>query len=373
MKILTKYFANAEINTQKEVVIRIVATNIFFVIFFSFSFVSVMKFSICFTFLILVVRGTLNELREKVRPISRAKQHIETLQANDSLTLNMLRCAEDFSKLVLDRQAKLYSSFSSSGEHDEETLPDVWRPDKRSSHEYVSEYVRRLNKSGFLDFLSHIKDIETLDEIDGVIEDRIIRRLEVKSRHFRNTIHTLIIQAMSVLDEAETLATQLLQMFSESEYEIRKKISEKRKQRETLSYLIERNKRIVDEIGIPLLPAVRTGGIPNIRFSETHNVMTWQAGIDNLLHSLEWTESDTNFTNRMKGFIRKLPLSQQNEARLYIEKKLVKNLENNLKKLDANLAKNQTQLEYLKIDQTSSLSVYSNIVVLQAWFAQIHY
>lgn len=202
---------------------------------------------------------------------------------------------------------------------------------------------------------------------------RIIRRLEEKSRQFRNTIHTLKIQAISVLDEAETQATQLLQMFSESEYKILKKISEKRKQRETLSYSIERNKRIVDGIVISFLPAARTGGIPNIRLSETHNVMAWQAGIDHLLHSLEWTESETNCANRMKGFIRKLPLSQQNAARIYIEKKLVKNLENDLKKLDANLVKIQTQLEYLKIDQTSSLSVYANIVVLQAWFAQIHY
>lgn len=313
--------------------------------------------------------GSVDDLREAIRAIPHTKSYIETLQTNEAVTRILADRASRFLRIVLDRQSELLST--NLDYDDDATYTESWRPEPKISEEHIMVYVHQDSIGGFSEFIAAITDISVLEEIDFVIEFRVIPKFVARIDDYRQRILRFKNQAVGVLEAAETQSVILLQRFAETESALMRSIVARQKKIEKVSAIVGRNKRIVDEIGAPILPAIRTGFTLSPRFSETSQNGSWQAAIDRALENPDYMDSHP--ADRVKAIIRKLPMNQHNEARKYVEKKLVKFHELEIEKLHESIAEKQSALRQLSIDQTICLGIYTSIVVDQTWFAQIHY
>ena len=324
------------------------------------------KFSF-FLFLFVFVRGSIYELSEALRAIPHTKSYVETLQTNESVTRTMIDTSSRFLRLVFDRQAELIAH-PPGDDDDDATFIDSWKPERKISEEYLMAYITGSDEVGFSEFLSSITNLSLTEELEYLIESVIIQKFERRIEDYRRRIFRFKSQAVSILESAESQTVVMLQRFGESEFALMKSIVAKERKREKILAVIERNKRIVEYIGMPVLPAIRTGFSLSPRFSETAHIITWQSAIDN---ALALTDSPPDIVDRIKAIIRKLPTNQINEARKYVERKLVKVHENEIAKIDCYIAEKRLTLHQLKIEQTNCLGIYTTIVVDQTWFAQI--
>ena len=311
--------------------------------------------------------GSLTELRECIRPIAQLKTYLESMHTGEQKIRKLSKNAHECLEFVFERQRLLLRSFSTSGDELDpsptDRATDSVRPRwHQISDEYITDFILRNEGEEFKAVLSLINDVKIVEKIEAVIAGKIIPKIDAKLHNMQERLNGLKFQAIEVLNHAESQAAILLQQYEIAHSNLYKSMMEKKAKRESLSELIAHNMKIFEQIEAPVLPSL-SRKIPQ---EIAHN-QEWRAAIKEALGAPQAV-----IAGRIRGIIREMPLEKQNQVITYVRNKMIKTYELEKSALSEKIAQDRAELEQIKSQETECLRVYSDIVLDQTWFTQIH-